>query len=128
MSRKIRPANKSDQNEYFEFNQQLGRIFVTSVIQHPLEYAKVLIQLDYQPLPSFPTRTIFGSPRIGLPGVFSYMRFIYRQDGLLGLYQGLGYKIASLIIYEGVFSRTQNYLNEKKYFTSSKVRIVIITI
>lgn len=112
----VSSSNNSDQRSN-RFYQNLGGIFINTFIHHPLEYSKILIQLDYQPLPCFPTRSIFGTPRIGLPGVFSYIGFIYNNDGFLGLYRGLTYKIASVITYETVYSKTNKLINEKNYFT-----------
>lgn len=39
---------------------------------HPVDYAKTLIQLGYEPIAAKPTRTFFGRPALGLPNVFQY--------------------------------------------------------
>ena len=40
----------------------------------PVEYAKTLIQLGYEPIPPKPTTTFFGKPALGLPSVFQYSK------------------------------------------------------
>jgi len=72
---------------------------------HPVDYAKTLIQLGYEPIAAKPTRTFFGRPALGLPNVFQYIGYIRKQDGFLGLYRGLGPKICSTIIKGMVFQR-----------------------
>lgn len=65
---------------------------------HPIDYAKTLIQLGYEPIAPKPTTTFLGRPALGLPSVFKYMGFIRRQDGFFGLYRGLGPKMCATII------------------------------
>jgi len=72
---------------------------------HPVDYAKTLIQLGYEPIAAKPTRTFFGRPALGLPNVFQYIGYIRKQDGFLGLYRGLGPKICSTIVKGMAFQR-----------------------
>ena len=50
---------------------------------HPLDYAKTLIKLGYEPIAPVPTRTFFGRPALGLPSVFQYgeklLFFIFKK-------------------------------------------------
>lgn len=67
-----------------------------SVATHPVEYAKVLIQLGHEPIAPRQTRTLLGKPALALPSVFQYMGHIRRKDGFFGLYRGLTPKILEL--------------------------------
>lgn len=75
----------------------MGRI-VISLMTYPIDYVKILIQLGYEPLPPYPTRTIFGRQRLALPGLFKYMGHIQRTDGFFSIYRGIGYKLTSVLI------------------------------
>lgn len=68
-----------------------------STICHPIEYAKVLIQLGYEPLPPRNSTTLFGRPAMILPNVFEYIKYIKRSDGFLGCYRGLSAKVLGLM-------------------------------
>ncbi|XP_047736611.1 mitochondrial carrier homolog 2 [Hyalella azteca] len=39
---------------------------------HPIEYAKVLIQIGHEPLPPYKSRTILGKEKLFYPSIFSY--------------------------------------------------------
>lgn len=39
---------------------------------HPFQYAKVLIQLGYEPIAPRPGRTFFGKQVLVLPNIFKY--------------------------------------------------------
>lgn len=65
---------------------------------HPIEYAKVLIQIGYEPIPARPATTLFGRPALKLPNVFQYVRYIKSEDGLTGCYRGLVPKLCGNII------------------------------
>nr|XP_012137931.1 PREDICTED: mitochondrial carrier homolog 2-like isoform X2 [Megachile rotundata] len=47
---------------------------LTNTVSHPIEYAKVLIQIGYEPIPPRPTTTLFGQPALALPNIFQYVR------------------------------------------------------
>ncbi|XP_064603417.1 mitochondrial carrier homolog 1-like [Liolophura sinensis] len=61
---------------------------VLSTVFHPLGYAKVLIQLGHEPLPPYPTKSIFGRDKLIYPNVFRYIGHIRATDGFLGMYRG----------------------------------------
>ena len=42
---------------------------------HPIDYAKTLIQLGYEPIAPKPTTTFLGRPALGLPSVFKYSKY-----------------------------------------------------
>ena len=66
-----------------------------TTLTHPLEYAKVLIQIGHEPIAPRHTKTFFGKPALALPSVFQYIGHIKKRDGFLGLYQGLAPKLVS---------------------------------
>lgn len=82
---------------------------------HPLYYSKVLIQLGYEPLPLQRSKSyiIFGSDAYFLPNVFKYIRHIKQQDGLTGLYTGVGASLCNNFLGLGVSITVLDYLNEK---------------
>ncbi|XP_041986310.1 mitochondrial carrier homolog 2-like isoform X2 [Aricia agestis] len=70
---------------------------VVATVCHPMEYAKVLIQLGYEPLPPRRSTTLFGRPAMILPNVFQYIKHIKKSDGFFGCYRGLSAKVLGLI-------------------------------
>jgi len=55
---------------------------------YPMNYAKTLIQIGYEPFP--PTKgSFFGNPYLALPNIFQYIRYIKSVDGFWGCYRGL---------------------------------------
>ncbi|KAI8426433.1 hypothetical protein MSG28_005270, partial [Choristoneura fumiferana] len=73
-----------------------SQLLVTTVC-HPMEYAKVLIQLGYEPLAPRRSTTLFGRPAMILPNVFQYIKFIKASDGFFGCYRGLSARVLGLI-------------------------------
>ncbi|KAF2893379.1 hypothetical protein ILUMI_12773 [Ignelater luminosus] len=66
---------------------------IVSTASHPLEYAKVLIQIGHEPIPPRPTKTFFGKPALKLPNIFEYVKHIKSVDGFTGCYRGLVPKV-----------------------------------
>lgn len=83
---------------------------VVGSLSHPIEYAKVLIQIGYEPVPPHATKTLFGRPALALPNVFQYIAYIKRVDGFVGCYRGLGPKLCanaiSSITYQKLYVKT----------------------
>ncbi|XP_026486935.1 mitochondrial carrier homolog 2-like [Vanessa tameamea] len=73
-----------------------SQLLVTTIC-HPIEYAKVLIQLGYEPLPPRRSTTLFGRPAMILPNVFQYIKYIKKSDGFFGCYRGLSAKVLGLV-------------------------------
>ncbi|XP_049822715.1 mitochondrial carrier homolog 2-like [Aethina tumida] len=65
---------------------------------HPFDYAKVLIQLGYEPIPPRPARDFFGKPALKLPNIFQYVNYIRRIDGIVGCYRGLAPKLCGNLL------------------------------
>lgn len=75
--------------EWLRFGLRLG----VSTALHPLEYAKVLMQIGFEPIAPVPGRTLFGKPTMVLPNVFQYAAFIKHVDGFYGCFRGLSAKL-----------------------------------
>lgn len=73
-----------------------SQLLVTTIC-HPMEYAKVLIQLGYEPMSPRRSTTLFGRPAMILPNVFQYITYIKATDGYLGCYKGLSARILGLV-------------------------------
>jgi mitochondrial carrier len=88
-----KPAS-DDQNQFGKSHWH-GLAFRASLttLTHPIEYAKVLIQIGHEPIAPKQTRTFFGKPALALPSVFQYIGHIKKRDGFLGLYSGLAPKL-----------------------------------
>ena len=89
--------------------QELYDIAVPMIINgvsHPIEYAKVLIQIGYEPIPPRRTTTIFNRPALSLPNVFQYVRYIKSVDGFSGCYRGLIPKLCAYTVSNVAFKRT----------------------
>jgi len=85
-----------------------------TAVAHPLTYVKVLIQVGHEPLPASQTTTFFGKNVMRLPNFFQYAGHIRKVDGFLGLYRGLGPRIAHNIVSSAVTNSLTNKLKEKK--------------
>ncbi|XP_028048470.1 mitochondrial carrier homolog 2 isoform X2 [Monomorium pharaonis] len=86
-----------------------GRILVNA-ISHPIEYAKVLIQIGHEPIPPKPTVSLLGKPALKLPNVFTYIKHIKSVDGFTGCYRGLVPKMCSYTISTIVYDKALEYL------------------
>lgn len=86
-----RDGNESEYevNEWIRFGLRLG----VSTALHPFEYAKVLMQIGFEPVAPVPGRTLFGKPTMILPNVFQYAAYIKQVDGFTGCFRGLSAKI-----------------------------------
>lgn len=99
-----------NQNEHelsFESQSDVAKL-VICVVKHPFDLAKTLIQVGYEPLPSFPTRSIFGQPKIGLPGALSYLGYVFRHEGVTGLFRGLPYSVVDYFSYRYTYNYIEN--------------------
>ncbi|XP_046992003.1 mitochondrial carrier homolog 2-like [Schistocerca americana] len=86
-----------------------------AIILHPVEYAKVLIQIGYEPIKPYPTKTLFGKPALALPNVFQYVSYIKTIDGVSGCFRGISPRLSGIIVNGLVYSQTSTYLGGDKY-------------
>ncbi|KAG7211280.1 hypothetical protein KM043_010585 [Ampulex compressa] len=81
----IRPARDEDRDRLW---QDLATRLLSNTLSHPVKYAKVLIQIGYEPIAPRPTYTFFRQPALALPNIFQYVKYIKSVDGLSGCYRG----------------------------------------
>ncbi|ROT63445.1 Mitochondrial carrier-like protein 2 [Penaeus vannamei] len=90
------------------------RVFLNSTT-HPIEYAKVLIQLGHEPLEPYKSRTVFGREALYYPSVFGYSDCAHKKrDGFLGCYRGLTPKLAANIVSGVAFQRVTENIQFKE--------------
>ncbi|CAF1063675.1 unnamed protein product [Rotaria sp. Silwood1] len=65
---------------------------------HPVTYARVLMQIGYEPLPAYRGKTLFGKETLFYPNVFRYLKYVYNIDGVMGLYRGFGCTLLSKLV------------------------------
>jgi carrier protein len=97
--RPIISPSTADTNNPIVKNQWTGFAFRAGLttLAHPIEYAKVLIQIGHEPIAPRNTKTFFGKPALALPSVFQYLGHIKKKDGFFGLYKGLAPKLVSYL-------------------------------
>jgi len=87
-----------------------------STLAHPIEFAKVLIQIGHEPVDPKHTKTLMGRPALSLPSVFGYIGHIRRRDGFLGLYRGCPTKIVGIGVSTIVSDKVKQALEGKHFF------------
>lgn len=80
---------------------------------HPLTYVKILIQVGHEPLPAQEGKTLFGKKVLKLPNFIQYAAHIKNVDGWLGLYRGLGPRVAHNIVSSAVTNAINNKVKEE---------------
>lgn len=88
----------------------------TSTLAHPVEFAKVLIQIGHEPIAPKHTKTLLGRPALSLPSVFGYIGHIRRRDGILGLYRGWSTKMIGIGVSTVVSDKIKRALENKHFF------------
>lgn len=86
----------------FTVEEALGRATL-AFLGHPFDYVKILVQLGYEPMPAYPSKTMWGRPTMALPNLFKYLQYIKRTDGYTGLYRGVRFKIAYALVHGFVY-------------------------
>uniref|UniRef100_H3AP19 Mitochondrial carrier homolog 1 n=1 Tax=Latimeria chalumnae TaxID=7897 RepID=H3AP19_LATCH len=66
-----------------------------TVLSHPLQLVKLLVQVGHEPLSPSVGTNIFGRRVLYLPGFFTYAGYIVQVDGKRGLFRGLFPRIIS---------------------------------
>lgn len=87
-------GNEYEVGEWVRFGLRLG----VSTALHPFEYAKVLMQIGFEPIAAVPGRTLLGRPTLVLPNVFQYAAYIKHVDGFYGCFRGLSAKIIGNLV------------------------------
>ncbi|XP_057664170.1 mitochondrial carrier homolog 2-like [Diorhabda carinulata] len=82
---------------------------IINTVSHPFEYAKVLIQIGYEPIPPKATKTLFGKHALKLPNIFEYVKHIKSVDGFVGCYNGLAPKVCGNLMSAIATQRLTDY-------------------
>lgn len=90
--------SKKQQEDDVDPVLRFGFRLVCSTALYPLEYAKTLIQLGYEPIAPRPGRTLLGARRMMLPNIFQYAAYIKSVDGFSGCFRGLSARLAGNIL------------------------------
>lgn len=85
-----------------------------TVIQHPVIYVRLLVQVGHEPLPPSWGTTLLGRRVQYLPGLFSYARHIVAVDGRRGLFRGLSPHILSGAVTTVVKRKLKQVLSVKE--------------
>ncbi|XP_076304452.1 mitochondrial carrier homolog 2-like isoform X2 [Tachypleus tridentatus] len=101
-------VSRDKNTKWFEV---FGKIGVTATA-HPFDYVKILIQIGHEPLPPYPSHTLFGKRVLALPGVIRYIKHVYKVDGLWGLYRGLGPRICGNLVNGIIYTTISQRLPE----------------
>jgi len=91
----------------------------STTLGHPIELAKVLIQIGHEPVDPIHTKTLMGKPALSLPSVFGYIGHIRRRDGFLGLYRGYSMKMVEIGVSTVVSNKVRNALERKQFFVQN---------
>ncbi|XP_050539970.1 mitochondrial carrier homolog 1-like [Daktulosphaira vitifoliae] len=102
-----------DQNVESPWNGLTFKIIGKTAI-HPVEYAKFLIQIGHEPIRPVLYKPIIGEPRLVLPNVFSYSKYIYQIDGFKGMYSGLAPKLVGVFVEHCTTWFITNYVKLEK--------------
>jgi len=82
-----------------EIPPHLALKLATTVVTHPMEVCKVLMQLGHEPVAPVQGKTwITGKPVLILPSVFTYMGHIRKKEGLSGLWRGCSPRLSMLLV------------------------------
>lgn len=87
---------------------------LTELPTYPLKFTKFLMQINHEPLPPFPSKTIFGNEKLFYPNSFKYIKYVYSCDGFAGLYRGLGMKVLSQTVGNVVYNRISKLMDENE--------------
>lgn len=95
----------------------LGRTLAFAVAGYPVQMARTLMQLGYEP--TKPDE--FGR----LPNIFSYITIIKEQRGCSSLYTGIGYYLPAVLLKQSSYQLLVSFTNHKKDTTHSDASEVI---
>lgn len=107
--KEMEPELPEDHEDFIIPEQKnLPMKLLAAVALHPLDYAKHLIMIGYEPLPPYQTPW-FGRTYYMYPNIFKYVGHIYSVDGLLGCFRGIISKSSNLVVQNTLIT----YLDKK---------------
>ncbi|XP_015122209.1 mitochondrial carrier homolog 2 [Diachasma alloeum] len=95
---------------------------LVNTISHPIEYAKVLMQIGHEPSAPREARTLLGKPALVLPNIFQYVRYIKNVDGFSGCYRGFVPKLCAYTVSAVAIEKVSESNYFLKYFPEDETR------
>jgi len=105
--------------------KELGIGLLTGLAElpiYPLNFIKVLMQINHEPMQPFQSKTIFGRNQLFYPNSFSYIKYVYSFEGISGLYRGIGMKILSTSIGNIVYTKTSKLYDDREEQLNAEVK------
>ncbi|XP_017962836.1 mitochondrial carrier homolog 2 [Drosophila navojoa] len=93
-------------NEFWRFMLRMS----LGAVMHPYEYAKILMQLGFEPMPAVISTNWLGRTTLFLPSANHYLRYIRQIDGVPGLYRGLIARVMGSTVYAAFSGSLVNLL------------------
>lgn len=108
---RLEDINKVKFRNKFKTEDALHRTGVI-VLSHPFNYCRILMQLGYEPFRPELVDTLFGGSRYAYPSVFRYIKYIRAEDGLFGVFRGLGFRLCSELSREFLYVNCLDVCNQ----------------
>ena len=94
LSKFRRDINEVKFNNKFQLGEAAHRALIIT-LSHPFSYSRILMQVGYEPFSPYLSDTLFGGSKYVYPSVFKFIEFIRTEDGLTGLFRGIGFRLCS---------------------------------
>lgn len=86
--------NKVKFSNHYKLEEAAQRTLIIT-LGHPFNFSRILMQVGYEPFQPYLVDTLFGGSKYVYPSVFKFIEFIRTEDGILGLFRGIGFRICS---------------------------------
>lgn len=97
--------NKVKFNNRYNVEEAAQRSLILT-LSHPFSFSRVLMQVGYEPFQPRLTDMLFGGSKYAYPSVFKFIEFIRTEDGLTGLFRGLGFRICCELTQDFLYLNT----------------------
>lgn len=97
--------NKVKFNNQYQLDEAAQRALMIT-LSHPFSYSRILMQVGYEPFTPYLVDTLFGGSKYVYPSVFKFIEFIRTEDGLPGLFRGIGFRICSELTQDFLYLNT----------------------
>lgn len=90
----------ADQSQALPLMNKIGISVILNSVFYPTQIVRNLIQIGYEPLPPRKIYSrVWRTTRMVYPGFLSYMKYLYGENGLSGLYRGSFQYVTSHVVY-----------------------------
>lgn len=97
--------NKVKFNNRYKLEEAAQRTLIVT-LGHPFSYSRILMQVGYEPFSPYLVDTLFGGSKYVYPSVFKFIEFIRTEDGIAGLFRGVGFRICSELAHDFFYVNT----------------------